>query len=166
MSREDYFFNSNASVVQYETIEISHPDFSQSFFYVRNNANGIVADKGTPAGNETFEFVPMTITDSSEVDDLDFMLEIEFQDLGEVLPAELQAVRQANGLDVKPTLVYRTYRADDLTTPLFGPITLEIQKINFNRFGAVFEASANRANNSQTGEIYTVDRFPMLRAFL
>jgi len=87
-------------------------------------------------------------------------------DLGELLPKELDAVASANGFSEKPRVVYRTYRSDDLTKPLFGPILLEVESFAFNREGASFTAKAPSLNINKTGEVYRLERFPMLRGFL
>lgn len=165
-NREPFFLNSEAEIVQFETLEISHPNFSQTYRFIRNHGDGLTVTLEDALGDATFDYRPMEITDTSLADDLDFILEISLFDLGSILPAELEAVLIANGSDTKPTLIYRTYRSDDLTAPMWGPITLEVQKFAFNRQGATFEASTPRANKNRTGEIYTVDRFPMLRDFV
>ena len=96
---------------------------------------------------------------------LDQSFTISLGDLGEILPAELDAVATADGFDEKPVLIYRTYRSDVLTAPLFV-ITLEVESFTFNEQGAVFEAKAPSLNINKTGETYTFARFPMLRGFL
>ena len=107
----------------------------------------------------------MKITEQGTGTDLDFGLLIEFGDLGELLPNDLDAVTTANGLFTEPTLIYRTYRSDDLTSPMVGPIELSVKSFSFNENGATFEAGSDNANSQTTGELYTVSRFPMLRAF-
>lgn len=161
----EYFLNSESSVIQYETLEISHPDFSKTYRIVRNNPNGITA---TIEGGSSvaFTYYPLRIENAGIKDDLDQSIRVHLGDLGEVLPLELDAVYTANGFDTKPTVIYRTYRSDDLTSILFGPVTLEIDGLAFTREGASFEARAPYLNISKTGEIYTIDRFPMLRGFV
>lgn len=66
----------------------------------------------------------------------------------------------------KPLMKYRTYRSDDLTTPLYGPLIFEIDNTSFKKEGASMLCSAHRLNTTATGEIYSMDRFPMLRGFL
>jgi hypothetical protein len=87
-------------------------------------------------------------------------------DLGEIIPMELDLVEQADGFLTKPTLKYRNFRSDDLENVLYGPVTLEIKTFSFNREGCLFEAKAPSLNVSKTGEIYSLDRFPMLRGML
>lgn len=166
----EYFLNSKSSVVQLELLEITHPSFTKPYRIVRNAIRGVtVTLEGTAPGNGAsvhFDYYPLKITPNETRDNLDCAFNIEVGDLGEVLPIELDAVSAADTFETKPTVIYRTYRSDDLTKPLFGPLILEIGEINFNDTGAVFEAKAPSLNVSQTGEIYSVSRFPMLRGFM
>lgn len=161
----EFFLNSLSSVVQIETLVISHPDFSKDYLVVRNAVAGLSAKLETGA-TANFEYYPLRITGSGTRDNLDFGLKIDFGDLGETIPQELDRVAQANNFETTPTVVYRTYRSDDLEAPLFGPLYLEIVTINMAKEGATFEAKAPSLNINKTGEIYSLERFPMLRSFL
>ena len=160
-----YLLGSPANVAQLETIEISHTNFAKTHYFVRNHTDGVtvILENGN---SQTFSYLPMNISEQGTGSDLDFGLLIEFGDLGELLPDELDGVTAANGLFTEPTLIYRTYRSDDLTSPLVGPIELNIKSFSFNENAATFEASSDNANSQRTGELYTVSRFPMLRAFI
>lgn len=70
------------------------------------------------------------------------------------------------GSIIKPTLKYRTYRSDVLSEPLDGPFIFQVNNVSFQKQGATLQCSALRLNQNTTGEIYTMDRFPMLRGFL
>lgn len=70
------------------------------------------------------------------------------------------------GSKTKPILTYRSYRSDDLTAPLDGPFIFGIDNVAFRKEGATLQCTASRLNQGATGEIYTMDRFPMLRGFL
>jgi hypothetical protein len=160
-----FFLNSSSNIAQLETIEISHPNFKNSHYAVRNHMKGITAKIET---NEEiyFQYIPMEITENDSKGDLDYSLTIKFGDVGEFLPFDLDSIVIADGLFVEPTLIYRAYRSDDLEAPIFGPITLKIKNFAFDRYGAIFNAHADRANSQKTGELYTINRFPMMRAFL
>lgn len=67
---------------------------------------------------------------------------------------------------VKPVVLYRTFRSDDLTQPLYGPVQFQIDSIAFKKEGATMQCSAPRLNITSTGETYSMNRFPMLRGFL
>lgn len=161
----EFYLNSESSVVQLEIVEISHPAFSQIYRIVRNAIDGVTVTLET---GETVSciYYPLQIMPTGVTDDLDQTLEVQFGDLGQLIPIELDYVKAAGQWSIKPTLLYRTYRSDVLTAPLFGPFRYVISGITFNKTGSQCQASAPKVNQNQTGEIYTMDRFPMLRGFL
>jgi len=161
----EFFLKSKSSVVQLETLEISHPNFTKIYRIVRNAVQGVTVtlENGSSA---TFDYYPLAIENAGVRDDLDQAITINLGDLGEVLPKELDEISSNNGFGTKPIVVYRTYRSDDLTRPLFGPVLLEVSSFAFKREGSTFEAKAPSLNVNKTGERYKLDRFPMLRGFL
>lgn len=161
----DFFLNSKASVVQLELLEISHSQFSQIFYAVRNATRGITVTHENGL-DYAYEYVPMKITPGGVREDLDFLIEVTFGDLGEIIPAEIDAIRAANAFSEYPVIRYRVYRSDDLTFPLYGPYKLEIEDFNFTREGSSFEAKPPSLNTQKTGETYKLARFPMLRGLL
>lgn len=161
----DFFLNSASSVVQYETFELSHPNFTKVYRVVRNNTLGISAYLETGILVD-FDYYPARITPNTTEENLDYSVSIEFGDLGEILPTEIDRVITLNGFGTKPTLIYRTFRSDDLSGPMLGPIKLEIVDLTFNKTGVSFEARAPVFNSYKTGQTYTLERFPMLEGFL
>ena len=165
MSYSEFFLNSKSSVVQLELMEISHPNFTKVYRVVRNAVKGVSVTLETGAV-VAFDYYPMRIENNGSKDDLDQSFTVTLGDLGEVLPKELDSVAAAGGYGVKPVVTYRTYRSDDLTKPLFGPVVLEVESFAFNREGSTFTAKAPSLNINKTGELYKLERFPMLRGFL
>jgi hypothetical protein len=165
MAAIDYFLNSTRDVVALELLEISHPSFTQVYRRVRNAPAGVTVTLET-AEVALFTHYPMRITELGDQSDLDTGIRIDFGDLGEILPLEVDAVYDADNMDVKPTVIYRVYRSDDLTAPLIGPWELEVNTFSFKREGASFEASAPYVNRNKTGETYNLTRFYPLRGFL
>lgn len=161
----EFFLNSKSSVVELETLEISHSAFSQTYFIVRNATQGITVQLEN-SDSQFFEYYPLRITPLGSKDDLDQVIGIDLGDLGEIVPTELDRVAAANKFDEKPVVKYRAYRSDDLTAPLLGPFVLEISNFAFNDEGCSFEAKAPSLNVNATGEFYKVARFPMLRGFV
>jgi hypothetical protein len=161
----EYFLNSPSSVVQLELLEISHPNFTQTYRVVRNATQGITATiDGAPA---FFQYVPMKINLSSQEDDMDYGLDITFGDLGEILPKELDAVMATSvGMTLPPLVRFWVFRSDALTVPLYGPLVMQVDSFTFTKTGATFQARAARLNNTKTGELYLLTRFPTLRGFL
>lgn len=161
----EFFLASTHAAVQLETIEISHPDMLTTWRLCRNNRENLTVTLENST-NAIFEYSPMKISQSGTRDDLDYGLRIAFGDLGEIIPDQLDAIEAADGMQVLPTVKYRVYDSTDLTEPLLGPFNLQAKQIIFNGTGATIEAVAPRLNLSRTGELYRVDRFPMLRGLL
>lgn len=162
----DFFLNSRSNVVQLELLEIAHPDFTQPHRIVRNHADGVTVDLSDDELAVDFLYYPARVSSVGARDDLDAAIRVELGDLGEVVPVELDAVDEAGGTLIKPTVRYWVFRSDDLSAPIFGPLNLEVTNFNFNVDGASFEAQAPQLNINRTGERYKLDRFPMLRGFL
>lgn len=165
MSLTSFFLNSRADVIQYETLEIYHPNFSQTYRLVRNAVKGLTATLET-AAVVTFDYRPLNISLVSSFDSLDNSLKIELGDLGEIVPIELDLVKIADGFLTKPILTYRVYRSDELTTPLYGPFVYEITTFNQTVNGCNFEAKPPALNVTKTGIIYSIADFPALEAFV
>ncbi len=104
--------------------------------------------------------------DIASEDDLIQSLAITLGDVGEIIAAEIGNVWAANGMNIRPTLTYRAYRSDDVSAPIEGSErVLEIASVTTSKEGATFDARAPEMNASRTGELYTVERFPMLAGF-
>lgn len=161
-----FFFNSPSRIVDLQTFEISHPSFSKTYYVVRNATRGIGLTLEN--GNKVFfEYYPVEIEAQSDVGDLDFSLKISFGDLGEILPNELDRIKDSNSFGVKPTIRYREYRSDDVGSPMNGPYRLEVKQFSFKDDGATFEAKAPSLNINRTGLVYgTTGKFRTLRGFL
>lgn len=160
-----FFLNSASSIVPLETLEISHSSFSKTYWIVRNAVAGITAtlEDGTV---QDFVYYPLSIKQTGASDDLDQKLQIQLGDLGEIVPKEIDNVVNAGTFGIKPTLIYRTFRSDDMTAPMDGPYRYEITSIGTKKDAASFVAQAPSLNVTRTGEVYSLDRFPMLAGFL
>lgn len=161
----EYFLKSKSSVVLFDTLEISHPNFSKTYRVVRNAIGGLTATLETALEVE-FEYYPLRITKGEMRDDLNFSLQIDFGDLGEIIPLELDRISEADGFGTKVTVTYRQFRSDDLSAPIEGPHVLEADAFAQSPVTCAFKAQAPQVNLIRTGEVYDVDRFQMLRGFL
>lgn len=114
----------------------------------------------------TYDYYPARVLPIASSDDLVQSLAITLGDVGDVIATEIAAVWEANGMETRPTLTYRAYRSDDLSAPITGSErVLEIVNVTTSRDGATFEAQAPELNANRTGELYDLERFPMLRGF-
>src|ERR1044072_7376549 len=91
----EFFLNSNSSVIQLDCLEISHSAFSQTYYVVRNASLGVTVIHETGVEHD-YVYYPMRLSLSGPRDDLDHILKVQFGDLGELVPAELDAIRATN----------------------------------------------------------------------
>jgi Domain of unknown function (DUF1833) len=161
----EFFLNSKASIVELELLEISHSSFSQIYRIVRNATQGVTVIHEDGLEYE-YIYRPVTLSLPTVRTDLDQILKVDLGDLGEIVPREIDQVRNSGNFREFPRVVYRTYRSDDLENVLNGPAVLELKTFNFTREGCSFEARAPSLNVSQTGENYSLGRFPGLRGLL
>jgi hypothetical protein len=161
----EFFLNCPANVAQLECLEISHSAFSQTYYVVRNAVGGVTVTH-EDSTVRAYQYYPLECKLSGPRDDLDHTLSVNLGDLGEIVPDEMDNVREAEAFDELPIVLYRTYRSNDLDEPLYGPIELEIKNFNFDRTGCTFDARAPSLNVNRTGEIYSLPRFPMLRGLM
>jgi hypothetical protein len=160
----EFFLNTSSQVFAYETIEITHPSFSQDYFLVRNNSQGITVTL-EDLSQQFFEFTPMKVLRSGQSTNIDDSIKIELADLG-VVAGEIQNIREADTFDTYPVFTYRAYRSDDLTTILEGPFVLRLVDIPLTKGRSILVAKAPNININRTGELFTIERFPMLRGFV
>lgn len=161
-----YFLDGNISEFRQELVEISHPNFSKVYRLVATDPAGITVDLGGSEGLTAFEYFPLKITREADRNSLDQSIRIDLGDLGTVWPQEIDAVNEADNFETKPLVRYWTYRSDDLTKPLFGPLHLEVPDFSYTESGVSFTAKAPSLNVLGTGEQYIVSRFSPLRGTL
>lgn len=176
----EFFLGSSPAVAQLDLLEISHPNFSTTYRIVRNtqqdqltaldvagnHKRGVIVTHEGGAGPFEYEYVPARILPVATRDDLVQALSVNLGDTGDIIAKEIENIWLANGLGTRPVLKYRAYRSDDTSAPILGPLVLELASVTTSREGASFEARAPELNASRTGELYDVNRFPMLKPFL
>jgi len=160
----DYILNSAPYVVQLQLLEFKHPNFSTTYRVVRNAIAGVTVTHEGGAGPFVYSYYPLLIKAVGSGDDLDQSIEITLGDLGQVLPAELDRVATANAFTTKPTVSYREYRSDDLTAPIYGPLTFRIDSMGFSKDGAAMKAKAAAFNTGRVGAYFSIEAFPSLNA--
>lgn len=162
----DFYLGDTGSVSPLYTLEISQPSFSRVYRFQPHYRAGLVLT--TEDGElRQFDWMPMRLQEMAARADLDFGLSVTFGDLGEVLPEEIARARAAGTLRTHPAqVVYRVYRSDVLSEPMYGPIHLEAPTITRGQDGSQFEARPRRLNDSRTGILYRTDLYPALLGFL
>ena len=161
------FFLDSSEVLPLECVEISHPDFDQPFRYVKNDANGVTVKHA--AGGQDVEYVyqPMSIQRSTVTNDLDQKLNLTIADVDDELIKSVVSARLGANWKVRPSVKWRLYRDDDLTAPMVSLQTLEVATLSKDGSGnCTFDAQAPELNSVKTGEIYSLERFPLLRGMI
>jgi len=161
----DFYLASRADDVKLELFEITHPDMTQPYRFCPQALDGVTVDLSPSELGVHFQYYPAEVSGEAARDDLDAEITIQLGDLGEIMPQEIDAIEEANGMLVRPSVRYWVFRSDDLTTPIYGPIALEVPVILLDEQGSALTARAPRLNANRTGELYTLSRFPMLRGF-
>lgn len=161
----DFFLNSSADVIQLELFEVTHPDFSQAYRYVRNQRGGVTVILPID-GSTFFEYRPVRISRSREGANLMQSMTIDIGDPGVTFGREIDRLVAAGTMTIKPKLRYWVYRSDDLDVPILGPLNYEVVNVSTKGGQVTAEAQAPEKNASRTGELYTFARFPMLRGLL
>lgn len=151
--------------VRLECIEIYHPDFSRVYRFVRNHAQGVTVRHENGEWCE-YDYLPITVQPAKSSDNLQQAFTIGIGDVGDVMPYEIQRLRNGNYPTTRPTVNYRVYLTSDLTTPLTSVLGLEVTDNQPKEAGAVFVCKAKETNKTATGVKYTLDTFPTLRGFM
>lgn len=164
----EFFLNSPSHIRQLDLIEITHPNFGNTSGWrlVRNEVAGVTVDHESAGGTFFYAYCPMSLRPVGSGADLGQSLNVNFGDLGSILGSELLTLYEANALHIRPVIKFRTYRSDDLTEPMSGPLVLEVVKLTTTEDGCLLECQAPNVNNTRTGTQYAIDQFPMLRGFL
>lgn len=157
----EFFLNRRGRVRSYECLKLSHPNFTQDYYIVRNKVGGVtITIDGTP---QNFVYYPLRLTEQDDRANLDYGMQVDLGDVGKIVPGEIAAIDAADGWDTCPTVTYWVFRSDDLSAPILGPISLEVTSFPVGRQGASFIARAPSMNVNRTGELYLSSRFSMLK---
>ena len=149
-------------MIYLECIEIDHSSFEQPFRFVRNDTSGITV-KHEDGLDYFYQYQVLEIQRSNVTNDLDQIMNINFFDTNDEFMDAIESI----STNERPTYKYRAYRDDDLTYPMQLIQTLEIASASKDNSGVVtFEARAPELNAVKTGDVYTLERFPMLRGTL
>lgn len=160
-----FFLNASPQTICYDTFELSHSAFSQTYRIVRNARSGLTATDENSV-EKAFTWYPVELLRPDRDSTLDVVMEIQFGDLGEILPAEIDRIHADDSYDEKPQLVYRAFRSDDLSAPMLGPLAFDVEGVAQRRDGVGLRCAAKRLNRFGTGRAYTFDRFDTLRGFV
>ena len=156
-SAEDFVFQTASSVMLYQTIKISHSSFSQDYYLVSNNSNGVTI------GGRFYTYVPISIPPIGFNSSLDRSISIRMTDVGEVLGNEIDRATNDGALTEATELEIKLFRSDDLSELTDNSLVLSVTDTTYDGEGVAIEAGSKSLNVLRTGEIYSFAKFPSMR---
>lgn len=141
----------------YETIIISHPAIETRYLVI----DSLPLTAGLFTGG-TAEFLPASIvsTDAANSNDLDQNATFTIADVDNELDAVLDQIPLDT--DESPVIGYGIYHSDNLDAPVEF-YEYEAKSIAQKKGVFTVKAGVPNLNSDQTGELFDLDRFPMLR---
>ncbi len=94
-----FFLNSSSGVVPLECVEISHPDFTAPFRFVKNDTEGVTVKHDTSGPDIPYEYQPMSIQRSTVTNDLDQKLNLTIADVDDELIKSVVSARLGTNLE-------------------------------------------------------------------
>nr|DAO81140.1 MAG TPA: protein of unknown function (DUF1833) [Caudoviricetes sp.] len=161
---KDFFLTSNANILIYECIEISHSGFSEVYRFTRNSTEGIiVSQNGAPI---EYRYCPCQVDLAGSAKNLSQEVNLTFASkILEGLAKDLNTIRENNGFVEKPIMTHRLYRSDALDAPT-SVLTLQVRSFSHDHQGLTVTAKATNTNSNRTGLIFSFERFNTLKSFL
>lgn len=159
---ENYLRNNPAGERIVEVVEISHSAFSESSFICKEPGGLNVTLEN---GQQVFaDGINMSIKRANSRDDLDEKYDFDFSDVNGTLQDKTNEIPLSTTEKVK--IIYRVYMSDNLDSVALGPVRMEAINIAFKSGFASARAQSPSLVESRTGNLYTYERFPALKAFL
>ena len=143
----------------FETITISHSKMSKTRYFVFNSVS-LTAKLTT---GETVTFLPANVlaTNAQNSNDLDQQASFSIEDLNNELDDELDLIPLGDEEDI--IVGAAVYVSTSLEAPAQF-IEYTVQSIPQKSGLFTLQCGAPNLNSSETGEIMSLDRFPMLRS--
>lgn len=143
----------------YETVTLSHSLFSKTYYLVVDSAPLTAGVDGV--GLVEFEPAAIKPVNATNSNDLDQSVSFTIGDVKNILDSELELVPLGN--QESPIATYSIYLSSDLSAPIEN-IAYNVKEVAQGEGIFTIKAGAPDLNSDQTGEIYDLERFPMLRS--
>lgn len=145
------------------TLQISHSAMTKTYYLWREPFAGTITTESGDVDVECLHFEAKLAGAEGHLDQ-SFEIRIDTTDVEDEFREQLDRIP----LDTteKIEVIYREYLSDDLTDMVAGPVTLQVESVNFQKGLATIVAVSRRLNLLRTGEIYAPRDVPMLRGFL
>ena len=160
-------FLASAPVAQreYRTIELYHPSFSSVLRFVQDTrSQTLTLESAAPRDADDpvlFSAISMVIEEPQETEEADPVLTVNLGGVGGEVQDQVDAITGEAAL-TPIECIYRKYYSGDIASPVIV-LSLSISTIRFEGYARVaFTAEDIDFANKLSGEIYTIERFPML----
>ena len=160
-------FLASAPVAQreYRTLELYHPSFVSVLRFVQDTEDQTLTLESTAPRNASegalFAALGMVIEEPHETQEADPVLTVNLGGVGAEVQDQVKLITGEAAL-TPIECIYRKYYSGDLLSPVVV-ISLSVSTIRFEGYTKVaFTAEDIDFANKISGEIYTIERFPML----
>ena len=150
---------------EYRTIELYHPSFSSVLRFIQDAEDqALTLESAAPreAGDSVlFSAISMVIEEPQETEEADPVLTVNLGGVGGEVQDQVNAITGEDAL-TPIECIYRKYYSGDIDSPVIV-LSLSVSTIRFEGYTRVaFTAEDIDFANKLSGEIYTIERFPML----
>lgn len=153
------------SVREYRTIEAYHPQFDQTYRFVRNYIPvNLQLEASAPRDSgtiQTFAGKTLEIVEPSEQPEAEQVLSISFGNADSQIHEIIDQVSGSGFLD-PVEIIYRKYIGTDKTSPVCPPLYLSATSINFENQDCTIIAEDVDLTQKRSGINYTNRLFPGL----
>lgn len=146
-----------------ESLEISHPKWSQVYRFVVNS-NESMTLRDEYGESHTYDYSPISVTRSADADTLEQEITLFFADVGNVVPWLIDAFINDDRITL-PIVTYRAYITENYANPIFVARDLEIESVSRDWQGTRCDAKAPSLNESGNGDVYNASSDPSLIGF-
>lgn len=151
---------------EYRTIELYHQDMATPRRYLIDYVdNSFTLESDAPRNasqSVLFTAISMKIVEPNENKDGESVLTVNLGAVGNEVQGALDEITESGRLS-PIECIYRKYYSGDLSSPVLV-LNLSVSKFKFEAYKAVsFIAEDIDLSNKPSGEIYTLERFPMLK---
>ena len=151
---------------EFRTIEVHHPSFVKVHRFVKDFEDQTLTLEQTAPRNYgedvLFTALSMEIQEPRESQDGDQILQVSLGAIGTEVEDELQNISGEDYL-TPIEVIYRKYYSGDLENPVLV-LNLSASNFSFDGYTIVgFTGEDTDLTNKQSGELYTLSRFPQLK---
>ena len=157
-----------ADTIILETFEISHSQFSETKYLLRNYLpGGFVQATLEDDSIVTFQYVPTRLDRATQQGNLNQRFDITFQDLNEIIQVEEERIAPESR--EKPIIKIRSFeyskRTRTVNALIEGPYELEVSVISYTELGARISAAPKNTSQPNSGRVMTTLAVQSLRGF-